>query len=302
MPKLVLSDLTNLQSETTAVQTLNENFGRIETALENTLSRDGTTPNTMSAPLDMNGKRIINLGAPQSGTDAVRLLDLQDSLELSGTLLPALVPNYVLSNSGGGLVWVQPSTLSGVGDLRSTNNLSDLSNIATARTNLGLGTAAVAAVGTSGDALGKLNANLTFSGTLSFTGAVTLGGTVNHQITATPTALTDSSLGYRGAPVNSQPNTYTFVLGDSGRCVVSTSASPVTWTIPPIASVAYPLGTVILLANLSASTVTVARGSGVTLRIAGSATNANATIAAYGLATLILVGTNTWFISGAGVT
>jgi hypothetical protein len=39
---------------------LNTNFTDICTALENTLSRDGTSPNTMSADLDLNGNSLLN--------------------------------------------------------------------------------------------------------------------------------------------------------------------------------------------------------------------------------------------------
>jgi hypothetical protein len=47
MAKLVTSDLVNLSNETSTVNTINNNFTAVETALENTLSRDGTSPNTM---------------------------------------------------------------------------------------------------------------------------------------------------------------------------------------------------------------------------------------------------------------
>lgn len=59
MAKLVLTDITSGYASTTA---LNANNALIEAALENTLSRDGTTPNTMSADLDMNGNSILNVG------------------------------------------------------------------------------------------------------------------------------------------------------------------------------------------------------------------------------------------------
>lgn len=63
MAKLTLSDLTSLSSnETSAVNTINTNNAAIETALENTLSRDGTTPNTMDADLDMNSNDLLNVG------------------------------------------------------------------------------------------------------------------------------------------------------------------------------------------------------------------------------------------------
>ena len=51
MAKLSLTDIAaGFQSVTTT----NANHTLIETAVENTLSRDGTAPNTMSANLDMN--------------------------------------------------------------------------------------------------------------------------------------------------------------------------------------------------------------------------------------------------------
>lgn len=79
MAKLTLTDLANLQNETTAVAAVNANNGLIETALENTLSRDGTSPNTMTAQLDMNSNRIINLPAPVGDNDAARFVDIGDA-------------------------------------------------------------------------------------------------------------------------------------------------------------------------------------------------------------------------------
>ena len=62
MAKLTLTDLTSLTSnETTAINQINANGALIETALENTLSRDGTTPNSMSADLDMNSNNLLNV-------------------------------------------------------------------------------------------------------------------------------------------------------------------------------------------------------------------------------------------------
>lgn len=67
MAKLTLSDLANLNNQTSAVTTINNNSALIEAAIENTLSRDGTAPNEMNATLDMNSNRIINL--PEGITD-----------------------------------------------------------------------------------------------------------------------------------------------------------------------------------------------------------------------------------------
>lgn len=66
MAKVTLSDLSNLQNEQSVTATLNANNDAIEVAMEKTLSRDGTSPNTMSANIDMNSNRILNLPAPIS--------------------------------------------------------------------------------------------------------------------------------------------------------------------------------------------------------------------------------------------
>lgn len=64
MAKLVLTDVTNITgAETSAIATLNQNFADIEAALENTLSRDGTSPNTMNADFDLNNNDVLNVGA-----------------------------------------------------------------------------------------------------------------------------------------------------------------------------------------------------------------------------------------------
>ena len=57
MAKLTLNNITSGYASTAA---LNANNAAIEDALENTLSRDGTTPNSMNTNLDMNGYAILN--------------------------------------------------------------------------------------------------------------------------------------------------------------------------------------------------------------------------------------------------
>src|SRR5689334_13320339 len=63
MAKLTTTDIANISgAESTALATINANFAAVETAMENTLSRDGSTPNTMSADLDLNSNDILNVG------------------------------------------------------------------------------------------------------------------------------------------------------------------------------------------------------------------------------------------------
>lgn len=72
MAKLTLSDITDLQNESTVVSAINANNALVEVALENTLSRDGTSPNTMVGVLDMNSNQIYNLPAAIYDTSPVR--------------------------------------------------------------------------------------------------------------------------------------------------------------------------------------------------------------------------------------
>jgi hypothetical protein len=69
MAKLTLTDISNISgAESTAIANINNNSAAIEAALENTLSRDGTTPNQMNADLDMNSNDIINAGSVDAAT------------------------------------------------------------------------------------------------------------------------------------------------------------------------------------------------------------------------------------------
>lgn len=77
MAKLKLTDESSGFQTTTQ---RNANYAAIEAALENTLSRDGTSPNSMLADLDMNSKRVINMGAPVGNADAVRYIDLLNAV------------------------------------------------------------------------------------------------------------------------------------------------------------------------------------------------------------------------------
>ncbi len=70
MAKLTLTDISSGYS---SVSVINANNALIETALENTLSRDGTSPNQMNANLDMNSYRVTNLVTAVSNDEPVTL-------------------------------------------------------------------------------------------------------------------------------------------------------------------------------------------------------------------------------------
>lgn len=59
MAKIVLNNIT---SGYASVDLLNENFDAIEAAFEKVLFRDGTSPNTLTADLDVNHQDLLNVG------------------------------------------------------------------------------------------------------------------------------------------------------------------------------------------------------------------------------------------------
>lgn len=84
MAKVDLIDIASLQNETSAVSAINTNSSRIEVAMENTLSRDGSTPNEMNTDLDMNNHRIYNLPEAVSDTEPFRKAEAEEILTLAG--------------------------------------------------------------------------------------------------------------------------------------------------------------------------------------------------------------------------
>jgi len=106
MTKITLTDLANLQNETTAVNAINANNAAIETAFDNTLSRDGTVPNTMGSALDMNSNQIYNLPAPSTTSSPARIIDVVTNPTIvlpgtgtSGHVVPFLDGNNTFSGN-----------------------------------------------------------------------------------------------------------------------------------------------------------------------------------------------------------
>ena len=64
---------------------------------------------------------------------------------------------------------------------------------------------------------------------------------------------------------------------------------------------ALAVGDIINVVVTGSSTVTITPGSGVTFRLAGSATTGARTVANYGIASVLCVDTDTYVISGGGV-
>lgn len=165
MAKLTLNDLT--PDRLTSITAINNNFTLIEAAIEKTLSRDGTTPNTMGANFDMNSYFITNLPTPTASTHAATkgyvdaavgagvtdttLLGLADmtspttnemlyatATDTFGTVATTAYGRSLLNSADAAGARTLIGVGTGTGDMVSTNNLNDLADATAARTNLGV--------------------------------------------------------------------------------------------------------------------------------------------------------------------
>jgi hypothetical protein len=99
---------------------------------------------------------------------------------------------------------------------------------------------------------------------------------------------TDYTIGYRSIP---QSLNTTAAASDIGKHLYVSA----TTTIP---SGVFVAGNEFLVVNSSASTVTLTQGAGTTLRLGGTATTGSRTIAAYGVANVLCVGTEEFYVTG----
>lgn len=98
------------------------------------------------------------------------------------------------------------------------------------------------------------------------------------------------------ATFNAQTGTtYTLALTDVAKLVTLTNASPITLTVPPNSSVAFPIGSQVLLYQGGAGLVTISPGAGVTIRSQGSKLKL---FGQYAVGGIVKVATDEWVTFG----
>jgi hypothetical protein len=89
--------------------------------------------------------------------------------------------------------------------------------------------------------------------------------------------------------------TYTLVIGDLGKWVTASNASPITVTVPPSV---FAAGNIVNLQQIGAGQVTFAQGAGVTITSTGATASAPKLRAQYSASTILCTASNTFTIIG----
>ena len=186
------------------------------------------------------------------------------------------------------------ANVSGAGNIATVNLDGNTANYLDGTGSWGPVTATSAT--TAGTVTTAAQPNITSLGTLvdlTVTGNIA-GGNINANTNG-------FAIGYKEIPPVVLSADDTIALEDSGKHFRSTTAGNITLSIPTNATVAFPTGTAISIVEQAAGNILVNAISGVTLYQAGNSTAGNRVISTYGVATLMKVDTDTWFISGTGV-
>lgn len=129
--------------------------------------------------------------------------------------------------------------------------------------------------------------------------------TIIENVNASQNTLINAALDVTSqtVPQNAQSTDYTLKFTDVGKHIYYTQSSNTRLYIPWSSNVNFSNGTTIMIVSQTTANanVTVYPNTGVTLYLAGNTISDTRNVTTYGMATLIQVAANTWFISGTGV-
>jgi Major tropism determinant N-terminal domain len=198
-----------------------------------------------------------------------------------------------------------PTLAAGELGLETDTSLYKIGNGSTAWNSLAYGT--IAGVPTSNSITTAMLQNSAVTATKLASDAVTTAKILDSNVTTakiaddavTQVKLADRVVGSAeldNLTLNAQTGTtYTLVLADAHKLVTQSNASAITTTIPPNTDVAFQIGDQVNLLQLGAGQVTVAPGSGVTIRSEGTKLKLKGQYAA---ATCIKIASDEWVLVG----
>ena len=138
------------------------------------------------------------------------------------------------------------------------------------------------------------NSNTTVYGNFVTANSASLGNT-------STVTTANYAIGYRDIPQIAFSANANAALSDAGKHYYSTTAGNLALTLPNNTTTAFPVGTAMTVVVQAAGNVLVNAGTGVSLYLGGSSTAGNRVVGPYGMATLMKVAANVWFINGTGV-
>ena len=124
--------------------------------------------------------------------------------------------------------------------------------------------------------------------------ATTLTGTTISSTTLTGSTTNDSKGEVRLVPISAQSGSYTLVATDHGKCI-STSSNVI------VPADIFSAGQNVAIFNSGTTDITITQSTSVTMYQVGTSTTGNRTLALKGLATVFCVSTNTFVITGGGI-
>jgi hypothetical protein len=126
---------------------------------------------------------------------------------------------------------------------------------------------------------------------------------ISNLISTINTQNTSITAAAQTIPQNAQTVNYTIQLTDAGKHIYYTQSTNTILYIPTTSNVAFANGSTIMIVSRTSSSanVTVSPNTGVSMYLAGNTTSASRNVTTYGMASLIQVAANTWFINGTGV-
>jgi hypothetical protein len=242
------------------------------------------------------------------------VLDGEEIMRLSGTahngtIIPGTgnqriiykaLGNQTLTNQGGTMeFWATPqntTTTAKVATVSSTGITLESGKVLTGNVT---GTATTATYAQS------FNTGTLVTQAVSATTADTVTTAAQPAITSVGTltsltvsgSITDSIGNVRSIAIRNTATSYVLTAADNGQMVSITTGS-VTINSGIFAS---PFGQTISIYNNSTTSMSILAGAGVTLRLAGTLSTGTRTLARYGVATTICVSSNTFVVSGAGL-
>lgn len=128
---------------------------------------------------------------------------------------------------------------------------------------------------------------------------VSFSGTGTGRLVGSGSLTINSSAGGGNIPIDIQNGAYTLVAGDIGRMKAKNVTTAYTYTIN---TSVFSAGDVVYVGNFANThAITLAQGSGFTLRLAGSTTTGNRSLGPRGIATVMFVSATEAYVYGVGV-